>query len=91
MARLASAADTVPLITGLAVATVLSGAAVFTVVSSGCDQPGRYQTRADGMVELVGGCLTSNDLPVVPQQRSAQMPPPPTARSPHAGEPSLAP
>ena len=89
MARLAPTAGTLPLVTGLAAATVLSGAAVFTVVRSGCDEPGRYQTRADGVVELVGGCLATKDLPVVPQQPAAHATVP--AHSTHSGAPLLAP
>jgi hypothetical protein len=75
MARLVPATGTIPLVTGIAVATALSGAAVFTVVRSGCDEPGSYRTR-DGVVELIGGCLTPDDLPVTPQHQPGFTPRP---------------
>ena len=75
MTRLTPAAGAFPLVTGIAVATVLSGAAVFTVVRSGCDEPGTYRAH-DGVVELIGGCITPDDLPVVPQHQPSHAPRP---------------
>ncbi|CAM00237.1 hypothetical protein A8924_1297 [Saccharopolyspora erythraea NRRL 2338] len=63
MARLTATTGTLPLISGLAAATALSGLAIFAVVQSGCDDPGSYRTR-DGALELVGGCVQPDDLPV---------------------------
>lgn len=71
MTRLTPSASAFPLVTGLAVATVLSGAAVFTVISSHCDEPGAYRVH-DGVVELVGGCITPTDLPVTPQRQAGE-------------------
>lgn len=68
MARLTSATGTIPLVTGIVTATALSGAAVFTVVGAGCDDPGRYRPHG-GVVELIGGCITREDLPVVPARQ----------------------
>ncbi len=59
-----------PLITGIAAATALSGAAVLAVAHSGCQDPGAYRSRDDGVVELIGGCLQPDDLPITPQPRS---------------------
>lgn len=69
MARLTLSAGTLPLIAGIAAATALSGAAVFTVFRSGCDTPGVYRAH-DGIVELVGGCLKRNDLPAWPEHQN---------------------
>ncbi len=66
MTGLTAKAGTLPLITGFATATALSGVALFTVVSSGCDEPGRYEER-EGVVELVGGCVSAEDVPVAPE------------------------
>ena len=66
MIRLTAKAGTIPLVTGLAAATVLSGSALFAVVRSGCDDPGRYEERG-GVVELIGGCVSAEDLPVSPE------------------------
>jgi hypothetical protein len=68
MARLTPAAGTLPMLAGITAATVLSGVAVFTVVRSGCDDPGRYESR-DGVMQLIGGCVAERDLPVVPEPR----------------------
>ncbi len=65
MARLTSTAGMIPLVTGIATATALSGAAVLTVASAGCEDPGRYRVRG-GVVELVGGCVTRQDFPPAP-------------------------
>ncbi|RCW40011.1 hypothetical protein DFQ14_11394 [Halopolyspora algeriensis] len=65
MARLTPTPGAIPLATGIAMATVLSGAAVFAVVHAGCDNPGIYRVH-DGVVELVGGCITPEDIPVTP-------------------------
>jgi hypothetical protein len=48
----------------LLVAAALAVVAVVTVEQAGCDDPGRYELRADGY-ELVGGCVAPGDL-VVP-------------------------
>lgn len=55
----------VPLVTTAAVAAALTGAAVFTVDQAGCDDPGTWVIRG-GTVELVGGCVDREDLPVAP-------------------------
>jgi hypothetical protein len=86
MARLTPSAGAVPLVTGIAVATALSGAAVFTVFRSGCENPGRYQPH-DGVVELTGGCIKADDLPVTPQQRERLTPKP----DDHPADPSTKP
>ncbi len=65
MTRLTPAASTIPLVTGIATATLLTGAAVFTVMHAGCESPGTYRTHG-GVVELVGSCITPEDIPVVP-------------------------
>lgn len=49
----------------VAVSGLLIGAAFFTVEHAGCSDPGHYVIRADGVVELVGGCIAAGDL-VVP-------------------------
>jgi hypothetical protein len=49
----------------VAVAALLSGAAVYLVQQAGCDDPGHY-VRIGDTVELVGGCLRPGDLPVGP-------------------------
>lgn len=56
-----------PMVATAAAAVLLSGAAVYTVQRSGCDDPGHYVTT-NGTVELVGGCLEPGDLPVGPAQ-----------------------
>ncbi|GAA2812351.1 hypothetical protein [Saccharopolyspora taberi] len=66
MARLTPSTGNLPLLSGLAVATALSGIAVFTAVHGGCDDPGSYRPREGGF-ELVGGCLQPDDLPVAPR------------------------
>ena len=54
-----------PIVGTLAAAALLSGAAVYTVHSAGCDDPGHY-VRNGETVELVGGCIEPGDLPVGP-------------------------
>jgi hypothetical protein len=88
MARLTPSAGTVPLVTGIAVATALSGVAVFTVLRSGCENPGVYQPH-DGVVELTGGCIKADDLPVTPQ-RPARVTPKP-GEDGHPADPSAKP
>ncbi|MGH3907874.1 MAG: hypothetical protein ACRDTE_27405 [Pseudonocardiaceae bacterium] len=63
-----------------AVAALLAGAAVVTADQAACDEPGSY-VFAPGGVELVGGCLHSDDLPVAPPL-DEQFPPPPAAPLP---------
>lgn len=53
------------LATGFAGAAVLSGAAVIAVLHAGCEEPGALLVRED-VVELVGGCVRADDLPVTP-------------------------
>lgn len=67
MTRRTATADMAPLITGLAAATALAGAALFTVVGSSCNDPGQYEIR-DGVVQLIGGCISREDLPVAPEE-----------------------
>lgn len=66
MARLTPATSTIPLVTGVATATALTGAAVLTVLHAGCEDPGAYRFDRAGVVELVGGCITAEDIPVTP-------------------------
>jgi hypothetical protein len=56
-----------PVVATAAAALLLSGAALYTVQRSGCEDPGHYITT-NGSVELVGGCLEPGDLPVGPTQ-----------------------
>jgi hypothetical protein len=63
-------ASALPLLAGIVAATALSGAAVFTVLRSGCDNPGVYRFHGDA-VELVGGCLDRSDLPTMPERTDA--------------------
>lgn len=58
-----------------AVAAMLACAAVVTANQAACDEPGRY-VLAPGGVQLVGGCLHRDDLPVAPPA-DEQFPPPP--------------
>ncbi|NMH98579.1 hypothetical protein [Pseudonocardia acidicola] len=51
----------VPLLAAAALAVI----AVLTVREAGCDNPGRYELRADGY-ELVGGCIAPGDI-VLPE------------------------
>lgn len=53
------------LATGFAGAVVLSSAAVVAVLHAGCEEPGSLLVRED-VVELVGGCVRADDLPVAP-------------------------
>ncbi|MGW1676493.1 hypothetical protein [Saccharopolyspora sp. NPDC002376] len=66
MSQLAPTNRVLPLVTGVATAAALSGAAVFAVLQSGCDDPGAYRVR-DDVVELIGGCLQPDDLPISPR------------------------
>ncbi|PKW14351.1 hypothetical protein [Saccharopolyspora spinosa] len=66
MTRLTPMNSAFPLVTGLVTAAALSGVAVFAVLQSGCDEPGSYRSQ-DGVVELIGGCLKPDDLPVNPR------------------------
>lgn len=70
MLRLTLSAGATSLFAGLAVAAALSGVAVVTVAHAGCEHPGTYQPRG-GVVELIGGCVTPDDLPYphAPQPR----------------------
>ncbi|MGH3917252.1 MAG: hypothetical protein ACRDTC_28140 [Pseudonocardiaceae bacterium] len=52
---------------------LLTGAAVVTANEAACDEPGRY-VLAPGGVQLVGGCLPPEELPVAPP-RDEQLPP----------------
>ena len=54
-----------PVVVTTAVAVVLACAAVVTANHAACDEPGSY-VLAPGGVQLVGGCLRSDDLPVAP-------------------------
>lgn len=47
------------------VVAALVTAAIFTVRTAGCDDPGRLVTRSDGTVQVHGGCVAAGDL-VVP-------------------------
>lgn len=53
------------LLATVAAAAGMVVAAVATVAGAGCADPGRLVTRADGVVELEGGCVSAADL-VVP-------------------------
>ncbi|MER2093593.1 MAG: hypothetical protein ABS918_12645 [Saccharopolyspora rectivirgula] len=66
--------STAALVAGIATASALSAAAVVAVLNAGCDDPGSYRWRG-GAVELVGGCLQPEDLPVVPQPAEPTAPP----------------
>ncbi|MBB5067330.1 hypothetical protein BJ969_000418 [Saccharopolyspora gloriosae] len=77
---------TLSLVGGIALATVLSAAAVFAVAQSGCDDPGTYRER-DGVVELIGGCVQAEDLPVTPAPQLGDAPHSPPADI----DPSIAP
>lgn len=54
-----------PVVVTSAVAALLACAAVVTANEAACDEPGSYVV-APGGVQLVGGCLRSDDLPVAP-------------------------
>lgn len=66
MSQLTPTNRALPLVTGVVTAAALSGAAVFAVLQSGCEDPGSYRVR-DDVVELIGGCLKPDDLPVSPR------------------------
>ena len=46
----------------LVLAALLAVAALGTVGSAGCDDPGYYVSTPDGGVALVGGCLAPGDV-----------------------------
>ena len=50
----------------LLLAAGLTVLAVATVRDAGCDDPGRYEPRADGTWSLVGGCVDPADVVVAP-------------------------
>jgi len=54
-----------PVAATVAMAAVLTGAAAVTADRAGCADPGSWVVRS-GSVELVGGCLDSENLPVAP-------------------------
>lgn len=56
-----------PLAAALSAAALLTGAAVFTVVRVNCHDPAQY-VQHNGIVELIGGCVGKDDLPVGPKQ-----------------------
>ncbi len=64
------------------VAAALTAVAVVTAHEAGCDDPGRYELRADGY-ELVGGCLAPGDL-LVPEP-APPAPVPDAADAPEKG------
>ncbi|MCK2237088.1 MULTISPECIES: hypothetical protein [unclassified Crossiella] len=66
MARVRSS-GALPLAVALSTAALLTGAAVFTVVRVSCHDPGQY-VQHNGIVELIGGCVERDDLPVGPKQ-----------------------
>lgn len=68
----------VALVSSVAVSAALVVAAFLTVQQAGCSDPGHLVTRADGTVQLVGGCIAPGDL-VVP---GAPLPPPPAPAAP---------
>jgi hypothetical protein len=53
------------LASSVVVSAGLIGAAFFTVQHAGCDSPGHLAAGEDGVVQLVGGCVSAEDL-VVP-------------------------
>lgn len=59
-----------PVVATVAMAAVLTGAAAVTADRAGCDDPGSWVVRSTS-VELVGGCLDSEDLPVAPPPAQA--------------------
>ncbi|SFD61120.1 hypothetical protein SAMN04487819_101286 [Actinopolyspora alba] len=77
MPRLSTSSGTLPLVAGLTTATALCAVAVFTVVSSGCDDPGSYETNGEA-VRLVGGCVSREDLPVSPDEVTTPAAPAPS-------------
>ncbi len=62
-----------PIAVTTAVAVGLACAAIVTADQAACDDPGRY-VLAPGGVQLVGGCLRSDDLPVAPPAPSPPRP-----------------
>ncbi|MGH3491735.1 MAG: hypothetical protein ACRDRL_29625 [Sciscionella sp.] len=72
MPRNRRATATMPVLGAFVIASVLTGAAAFTVSQASCAQPGHYVQR-EGYTQLVGGCLDSDDF--APQQvRGAKTP-----------------
>ena len=63
-----------PVVVTTAVAAVLAFAALVTANQAACDDPGSY-VLAPGGVQLVGGCLRSDDLPVPPTPDERPAPP----------------
>ena len=59
-ARIASA---LPLAGAALAAVALGGVAVFSVQQASCADPGRYIQHDDGQVELVGSCVSPDNLP----------------------------
>lgn len=79
MTSATASTGTVRLVGGIAVATILSGTAVLVVAQAGCDDPGGYAPREEGVTELVGGCVGPEDLPIAPEVESGQHPLIPTS------------
>ncbi|SDP18643.1 hypothetical protein SAMN04487905_102311 [Actinopolyspora xinjiangensis] len=86
MPRLSTVQGAFPLVAGIATAAVLCAVAVFTVVRSGCEDPGSYEAEGD-VVRLVGGCVSREDLPVDPAERPAREAPAPSWKVEGAGSP----
>ncbi|NYH80209.1 hypothetical protein FHR84_003558 [Actinopolyspora biskrensis] len=63
MTRASTAPGAKSLVAGILTATALCAVAVFTVAGSGCENPGSYERRG-GVLELVNGCVSREDLPV---------------------------
>ncbi|NHD17847.1 MULTISPECIES: hypothetical protein [Actinopolyspora] len=63
MTRASTAGGAMSLVAGILTATALCAVAVFTVVGAGCEDPGSYERRG-GVLELVNGCVSREDLPV---------------------------
>jgi hypothetical protein len=60
--RATRSAGVLPLVAGIASAVALTGAAFYTVDQAGCGNPAQY-IRHDNHVELVGGCVSGDELP----------------------------
>ena len=71
MALAARVTAVLPLVGAVATAVALTGAAFFTVAHAGCADSGRFVER-DGVVEFVGGCVDSHELPAVPRVENAR-------------------
>ncbi|MBP2476360.1 hypothetical protein JOF53_005232 [Crossiella equi] len=74
MSRAVRSSGVLPLVAAVSTAVALTGAAVFTVVRVGCQDPAEYKTH-NGVVELIGGCVEKDDLPVGPPQTTAPVKP----------------